>query len=244
MPIEKNKGKKSRVLIYICIFLTLTTLICALSTRVVVHKGKKYYKGEQISLYILTYDGELPANFITKSQARKKYNDLYYKKALYKVISEGYNLGGGPHDYSNSRVEYDSKISDYTSSTDLKECDVYVVPNVEISKKENRGEHRLVYTSDGTEVYYTTDHYKTFSRRTPWNINLASNVCWIIFGIIMLFEIIYLFAARFYGKNERLCEVKEAVGNFVTFVLDLIILPFYLIYLLIKKIVFIVSGYY
>lgn len=67
MSIEKNKNKKIRVLIYLCIFLTLTTLICALSTRIVVHKDKKYYKEEQISLYILTYDGELPANFITKN---------------------------------------------------------------------------------------------------------------------------------------------------------------------------------
>lgn len=240
--IEQNKRKRCRALIFLCIIFTLATLICALSTRVVVRKGKKYYKEEQISLYILTYEGELPANFITKTQASKKYSDLSREKAWYKVISEGYNIGGGPHDYYNSKPGYDSKISDYTSSTDLRECDVYVVSNAKIARGESRGTHRLVYTSDGTEVYYTTDHYKTFSRRTPWNINLVSNICWIVFGVIVLFEIIYLFIARFFGKNERLCEVKEAVGDFVVFIFALIILPFYLIYLLIKKIVSIAKA--
>lgn len=166
LPVGENRGKKSRVLIYLCIILTLAALICALSTRVVVRKGGKYYKEEQIALYILTFDGELPTNFITKSQASKKYNDLYYKDAWHKVIGEGYNLGGCPHDYSNSLSEYDSKISDYTSSTDLKECDVYLVSNAEIEKRADRGARRLVYTSDGTEVYFTTDHYKTFKRQT------------------------------------------------------------------------------
>lgn len=237
MLTERKNSKKGKVFIYLCIILTLVTLICALSTRITVRKGKKYYSEEQIALYILTYEGDLPANFITKTQASKKYSDLYYKKAYYKVIGEGYNLGGGLHDSSNAQKEYDSKISDYTSSIDLKECDVYVVSNAKIEQLEDRGAHRLVYTSDGTEVYYTTDHYKTFTRRTPWNINLVSNLCWIIFGVIVLFETAYLLIARSHKKHERLYEVKETVENFFIFVLVLVVLPFYLVWLLINKVI-------
>lgn len=238
VPITDNENKKSRWKIYLCIFFTLLTFICALSTRVVVRKGEKYYKEEQISLYILTYDGELPTNFITKSQAKKRYNGLYYKEAYYKVIKEGYNLGGGPHDASNSKEGFDSNISNYTASTNLRECDIYVVSNAEIARRENRGEYRIVYTSDGSEVYYTADHYKTFKKRTPWSINFVSNTCWIFFGVISCSEVVYLFAARFRKKYEELHEVKEATKDFAVLVLALIILPFYLIYLLVKKLFF------
>lgn len=103
-----------------------------------------YTSKEDVAGYIALY-GHLPANFITKKEA----------KALGWVSSEG-NLGkvapgksiGG--DYFGN---YEGHLPE-KKGRDYHECDID-------SSGGYRGAKRIVYSNDGL-IYYTEDHYETF----------------------------------------------------------------------------------
>lgn len=66
-------------------------------------------------------------------------------------------------------------------NTSLKERDVYS-DSYTIS---NRGEYRLVYTSNtnNVRVFYTTTHYESCTELTSFNLNLTSNIFNISFAL-------------------------------------------------------------
>ena len=94
--------------------------------------------------------GELPENFITKKEAQElgwnsKYNYV-------SDVAPGYSIGG-------------DKFGNYEGLLPKKkgrqyyECDCYYVEG-------KRSAYRLVFSNDGL-VYYTEDHYETFTQLFP-----------------------------------------------------------------------------
>ena len=102
-----------------------------------------YYSAGDVSLYLYTY-GELPENFITKSEAR----EYGWEGGSVEVYLPGYAIGGdtfgnreGLLPRAEGRVYY--------------ECDI------DTNGANSRGAKRIVFSNDGL-IYYTEDHYESF----------------------------------------------------------------------------------
>ena len=106
--------------------------------------GEYYYDLSNVVLYIETY-GELPANYITKSEARK----LGWEGGSVENYQEGAAIGG---DYFGNREGLlpEAEGRSYT------ECDI------DTNGYGSRGSRRLVFSNDGL-YFYTSDHYESFS---------------------------------------------------------------------------------
>lgn len=102
-----------------------------------------YYSAEDVALYLVTY-GELPDNFITKSQARK----LGWEGGSVQKYQEGAAIGG---DKFGNR----EGILPKADGRQYYECDI------DTDGKSSRGAKRIVFSNDGL-IYYTEDHYETF----------------------------------------------------------------------------------
>jgi len=101
-----------------------------------------YTTKEDVALYIHLY-GELPLNFMTKKQAR----DLGWEGGSLEPVAPGMCIGG---DYFGNYEGLLPEDREYT------ECDIDTLG------KSSRGAKRIVFSDDGL-IYYTEDHYKTFS---------------------------------------------------------------------------------
>lgn len=104
-----------------------------------------YTSKEQVALYLFTY-GKLPRNFITKDKAR----DLGWqadKQNLWEVTEE-MSIGG-------DRFYNREGLLPEANKRQWFECDIDY-------KGGSRGAKRIVYSSDGL-VYYTDDHYESFT---------------------------------------------------------------------------------
>ena len=104
---------------------------------------------QDIADYIFLY-GKLPPNFITKSEAQalgwdSSYNDV-------SDVAPGKSIGGDR--FGN----YEGLLPDRKGRT-WYEADCYYT-------RGNRNAHRILYSSDGL-VYYTDDHYETFTQMFP-----------------------------------------------------------------------------
>ena len=100
-----------------------------------------YTSKEDVSYYIYHYD-KLPQNFITKKEAQ----DLGWPGGGLDGYADGKCIGG---DYFGN---YDGLLPE----GDYRECDIDTL------HKKSRGAKRLVYDLSDGDVYYTSDHYKTF----------------------------------------------------------------------------------
>ena len=103
-----------------------------------------YYSKEDVSLYLYTY-GHLPSNFITKNQARA----LGWSGGSVERYKEGAAIGG---DSFGNR----EGILPKASGRKYYECDI------DTNGKSSRGAKRIVFSNDGL-IYYTDDHYETFT---------------------------------------------------------------------------------
>lgn len=102
---------------------------------------------DDVALYIHTY-GKLPKNFITKAEAQKagwEGGGLDSIKSLY-----GKCIGG---DTFGNR----EKLLPTKSGRKYYECDIDTL------HAKSRGVKRIVFSNDGL-IYYTDDHYETFTR--------------------------------------------------------------------------------
>ena len=113
------------------------------STSSSIEENGWYYSAEDVSLYLYTY-GELPENFITKSEAR----ELGWEGGSVETVAPGYAIGGdrfgnreGLLPNANERTYYECDIDTYG--------------------KTSRGAKRNVYSSDGL-IFYTEAHYESF----------------------------------------------------------------------------------
>lgn len=100
-----------------------------------------YTTKEDVALYLHLY-GELPGNFITKSEAR----------AL------GWE-GGGLDDYADGKSIGGDRFGNYEGllpEGDYHECDIGTM------HATKRGAERIIWSDDG-RIYYTNDHYESFT---------------------------------------------------------------------------------
>lgn len=103
----------------------------------------QYTKKEDVALYLWTYH-RLPLNFITKSEARK----LGWQSGSVEKYKPGFAIGG------DSFGNYEGLLPRGKSYI---ECDIDTVG------KSSRGACRLVYATDFSAIYYTDDHYESFT---------------------------------------------------------------------------------
>lgn len=104
-----------------------------------------YTSKEDVALYLHTY-GELPRNFITKSEAR----ELGWP-------------GGGLEDYAPGKCIGGDRFGNYEGilpEGSYHECDIDTLG------ASSRGAKRIVYSDDGY-IYYTEDHYESFELLYP-----------------------------------------------------------------------------
>ena len=101
-----------------------------------------YTTKEDVALYIHVY-GKLPENFITKKQARK----LGWEGGYLEPYAPGKCIGG----------DVFTNIQECLPEGNYRECDIDTLG------RKKRGAKRLVFSDDG-RIYYTSDHYKTFTQ--------------------------------------------------------------------------------
>lgn len=103
-----------------------------------------YTSKEDVALYIHIYQ-KLPDNFITKSEA----HDLGWEGGSLTPYAPDMCIGGDRFgNYEGLLPEQEGR--NYT------ECDIDTLGT------SNRGAKRIVFSNDGL-IYYTEDHYKTFT---------------------------------------------------------------------------------
>lgn len=104
---------------------------------------KYYYDLKNVVLYLDTY-GELPLNYITKKEAKKR---GWEGGSVEKYVKDA-AIGG---DYYGN---FEKKLPKKKGVT-YHECDI------DTHGYKNRGSRRLIYSSDG-KYYYTQNHYESF----------------------------------------------------------------------------------
>ena len=104
---------------------------------------------QRIADYLFVY-GELPENFITKEEARSLgWNSRYNYVS---DVAPGMSIGG---DYFGN---YEGKLP-RVKGRKYYECDCWYTEGP-------RNEYRIIYSDDG-HVWYTDDHYSTFTEMSP-----------------------------------------------------------------------------
>lgn len=114
--------------------------------KISVEKNGSYTTPEDVAEYIHTF-GTLPKNFITKSEAKALGWDN--SKGNLWDVAEGKSIGGD-HFGNFEGLLPDANGRKYT------ECDVNYSGGY-------RGSERIIFSNDGL-IYYTGDHYKTFTQ--------------------------------------------------------------------------------
>ena len=105
-----------------------------------------YYTPEDVALYIHTF-GHLPDNYITKSEAEDR--GWENREGNLWEVADGYCIGGNK--FGNREG-----LLPAADGRTWRECDVNYAGGY-------RGEERLLYSNDGL-IYYTDDHYDSFTR--------------------------------------------------------------------------------
>ena len=109
-------------------------------------RGGSYSSKEDVSLYLHLY-GELPVNYLTKEEARALGWDS--SKGNLWEVAPGKSIGGDRF-YNNEELLPTAQERKYF------ECDVNYQGGF-------RGAERIIYSDDGL-IYYTEDHYKSFTQ--------------------------------------------------------------------------------
>ena len=111
-------------------------------TSAAIDQNGTYTTADDVALYIHTY-GILPSNFITKNEAKA----LGWPGGSLEEYAPGKCIGG---DYFGN---YEGLLPD----DDYHECDIDTLG------KNSRGSKRIIYSDNGS-IYYTEDHYESFTQ--------------------------------------------------------------------------------
>ena len=103
-----------------------------------------YTTKEDVALYIHTY-GCLPPNFITKSDAR----NLGWE-------------GGGLDDYAYGKCIGGDRFGNYEGLLPDADGRKWTECDIDTLHENSRGAKRIVFSNDGL-IYYTDDHYESFT---------------------------------------------------------------------------------
>ena len=114
------------------------------ATQPLLDPDGSYTSKEDVALFIHLY-GRLPDNFITKSQARA----LGWDSGAVEPHAPGKCIGGDRfHNYEGLLPDAPGRV--------WTECDIDTLGG------GSRGSKRIVFSNDGL-IYYTGDHYRTFT---------------------------------------------------------------------------------
>ena len=113
------------------------------NSTVSVMEDGQYTSMEDVSAYIKKYH-KLPSNYITKEEAR----DLGWTGGSLEPYAPGKSIGGDV--FTNRQGILPHSDKKYI------ECDID-------ANNTSRGAKRIVYSTDDYRVYYTEDHYNTFT---------------------------------------------------------------------------------
>lgn len=111
-----------------------------------IREDGSYTSRDEVALYLHTY-GKLPKNFISKKEAEEQ--GFRFGEGDFGEAFPGMSVGGSR--FGN----YDGKLPD-KSGRRYYECDIDYTGG-------RRNAKRLVYSNDGL-IFYTEDHYKTFTQ--------------------------------------------------------------------------------
>ena len=103
-----------------------------------------YDSAKDVALYIHTYN-KLPPNYITKKEAK----------------AFGWN-GGSLEEYAPGKCIGGDYYGNYEGQLPKKKGRRYTECDIGTLGKSSRGSKRIVFSNDGL-IYYTKDHYKTFT---------------------------------------------------------------------------------
>ncbi|MCB6992450.1 ribonuclease [bacterium 210820-DFI.6.37] len=101
-----------------------------------------YDSKEEVAAYLIQY-GKLPDNYITKKEARR----LGWQGGSLEEFAPGKSIGGDSFGNREKRLPQEDSYW---------ECDI------DTAGKDSRGAKRIVYSDDG-DIYYTEDHYESFT---------------------------------------------------------------------------------
>ena len=110
----------------------------------IIDKDGTYDSKEEVAMYIQLYK-KLPSNYITKSKAQS----LGWSGGSLEEYAPGKCIGGG-------------KFGNYEGKLPKKSGRTYTECDIDTLGKDSRGPKRIVFSNDGL-IYYTEDHYKTFT---------------------------------------------------------------------------------
>ena len=109
-----------------------------------IEENGTYDSAKEVALYIHTYN-KLPSNYITKKEAK----------------SLGWN-GGSLEEYAPGKCIGGDRYGNYEGLLPEKKGRSYTECDIDTLGKSSRGAKRIVFSNDGL-IYYTKDHYKTFT---------------------------------------------------------------------------------
>lgn len=124
---------------------TVSSASAVSSAEVSVEEDGSYDSAEDVTAYLIAY-GHLPDNYMTKEEAR---DNGWEGGALSQVIP-GMSIGGD--EFGN----YEGILPEVDGRT-YYECDI------DTEGESSRGAKRLIYSDPDLNIYYTEDHYETFS---------------------------------------------------------------------------------
>lgn len=103
-----------------------------------------YTSKDEVALYIHTYN-QLPNNFITKKMAQK----LGWSGGSLEPYAPGKCIGG-------------DRFGNYEGLLPKKAGRTYTECDIDTLYADKRGAKRIIFSNDGL-IYYTEDHYETFT---------------------------------------------------------------------------------
>lgn len=109
-----------------------------------IDENGSYTTRDDVALYIHIY-GKLPQNFITKKEAQ----------AL------GWS-GGSLEPYAPGKCIGGTRFGNYEGQLPEKDGRIYTECDIDTLGQDSRGAKRIVFSNDGL-IYYTEDHYSTFT---------------------------------------------------------------------------------
>ena len=112
--------------------------------KALIDENGTYDSAKDVALYIHTYN-KLPSNYITKKEAK----------------SLGWN-GGSLEEYAPGKCIGGDHYGNYEGLLPEKKGRSYTECDIGTLGKSSRGAKRIVFSNDGL-IYYTKDHYKTFT---------------------------------------------------------------------------------
>lgn len=115
------------------------------ANKITVSQSGTYSDKDHVAKYIYQFK-KLPSNYITKGEAKKL---GWQTKGTLDKVAPGKSIGGDRYgDYENKLPKANNRK--------WTECDIDYV-------KGNRNAKRIIFSNDGL-IYYTNDHYKTFTK--------------------------------------------------------------------------------